>query len=68
MNIKEIYQDKGFIFEQDVAKMYNRFARSIENDDDYFLSDDEVSELFNELLVKYIKETTSEYEFNRITK
>ena len=68
MNIQEIYQDKNFIIEQDVSEMYNRFSRSIENDDDYFLSDDEVSELFNELLVMYIKDTTSKEEFKRITK
>jgi hypothetical protein len=66
MNIDEIYNRKLDFFAKEVADMYNRFARMIDKDKDFTLADDEVGELFDELLLTYMQKQMSEYEFDRI--
>ena len=66
MNIKEIYEDKEQFFVEEVCKMYNEFAKNLEQDEDYTLADDEVNELFNELLLKYIAFTMPKTEWYRV--
>lgn len=68
MNINEIYQEHKCFLEKQVSDTYNKFVKIIEKDDDYTLSDDELSELFNEILLMYLKDSISSYEWNRITK
>lgn len=66
MNIKQIYKEQQAFFEIKISEMYNSFVKRIEKDRDYTLADDEVSGLFNELLLNYIYKTISLYEWNRI--
>ena len=66
MNIKQIYNKQKTFFEEKISEMYNDFVKKIEEDTDYSLSDDELTELFNELLLRYVKNTMSEYEFKRV--
>jgi hypothetical protein len=66
MNIEYIKNETEPFFAERVADMYNDYASSIDDDEDYHLSDDEVSELFNELLLSYIHSTMSKEEFNRV--
>lgn len=66
MNIDEIYNRKLDFFAKEVADMYNRFAKNIEKDKDFTLSDDEVGELFDELLITFMQQQVSRYEFNRV--
>ena len=69
MNIQKIYDTKGvYFFAKEVADMYNRFVKDIESDEDYSLSDDEMGELFDELLIMFMKKQISISEFERITK
>lgn len=67
MNIQQIYGEQKPLIEQKVADMYNSFAKYISQNEDYSLSDDEMGELFNELLLMYMHENmTSDYEFTRV--
>jgi hypothetical protein len=66
MNIEYIKKETEPFFAERVSDMYNDFSSSIDDDEDYHLSDDEVSELFNELLLSYIHSTMSKDEFNRV--
>ena len=66
MNIDYIKKETKPFFEDRVSDMYNDFCQSIDEDDDYHLGDDEVSELFNELLLSYVHSTTGKAEFNRV--
>ena len=66
MNIEYIKNETEPFFAERVSDMYNDYASSIDDDEDYHLSDDEVSELFNELLLSYLHSTMSKDEFNRV--
>jgi hypothetical protein len=66
MNIDEIYNRKLDFFAKEVADMYNRFARMIDKDKDFTLADDEVGELFDELLITFMQQQVSRYEFDRV--
>ncbi len=66
MNIQQIYGEQKPLIEKGVADMYNSFAKYIEQNEDYALSDDEMGELFNELLLRYMLENMSDYESTRI--
>lgn len=68
MNIEQIYDTKGvYFFAKEVGKMYARFEKTIEADKDFTLNDDEMAELFDELLIMFLKNQMSDYEFNRVT-
>lgn len=66
MNIEQIYNEQKPFIEREIADFYNKFARDIENDERYTLSDDELTELFNELLLMFVLRTTPEGEIERI--
>jgi hypothetical protein len=66
MNINEIYNLKLDFFAKEVADMYNRFAKDIEKDPNFTLSDDELGELFDELLISFMRKQMSAYEFERV--
>lgn len=65
-NIDTIYAEQKPYLERKFADLYNSFAKDIETDCDYNLSDDETSELFNELVIKYMHDTMIDYEFVRV--
>lgn len=66
MNIEQIYNEQLPFIERNIADFYNKFVRDIEKDDRYTLSDDELTELFNELMIMFFKKTTPEAEWERI--
>lgn len=66
MTIQEIYKDQKPFFEEQIAKMYNAFVKEIESDPDYSLGDDELTELFDELLLDFWWDTTPEAERDRV--
>jgi len=68
MNIDQIYGYKQPEIADYISRSYNLFARDIETDKNFTLSDDEVSELFNELILMYMRDTMSYDEWTRITK
>ena len=68
MTIQEIYEEQKPFVEIEIAKMYNKFVKDIENDDRYTLSDDELTEIFNEVVLMYMRDTMHKYEWIRITK
>ena len=65
MNIDQIYGEQKPFIERHMADFYNKFARDIKNDDRFTLSDDELSEMFNELLFINLSENMSDYELMR---
>lgn len=67
MNIEQIYGEQKPFIEREIADFYNKFVRDIEKDERYTLSDDELTELFNELIIMFMKRTTPEAEWERIT-
>ena len=67
MNIEEIYINKYLPIAIGIAKTYTDFRNNIEDDKNYSLADDELGELFDELVLIHMKKTMSEYEWNRIT-
>lgn len=67
MNIEQIYNEQEPFIEREMADFYNKFVRDLEKDERYTLSDDEMTELFNELMIMFIKRTTPEAEWERIT-
>lgn len=66
MNIQEIYNYQKPLFDKLFADFYNKFAKDLENDPLFTLSDDEMTELFNELVIMYMKDTTPESDWSRI--
>lgn len=66
MNIQQIYGEQKPWLDRKIADLYNSFAKDLESDTNYSLSDDEVSELFNELLFIYLSENISDYELMRL--
>ncbi len=67
MTIQEVYYDKVSIIEKGMTDLYKKFERAIEKDKDYYLCDDEVSELFDELIIMYMQKTMTGNEFDRVT-
>lgn len=68
MTIQEIYEEQKPFIEIEMSKIYNKFVKDIENDDRYTLSDDELTEIFNEVVLMYMRDTIHKYEWIRITK
>lgn len=66
MNIEQIYGEQKPWLDRKLSEIYNSFVRDLESDTNYTLSDDEVSELFNELLFKHLAENMSDYELMRV--
>jgi hypothetical protein len=66
MNIQEIYGYQKPLFDRLFADFYNKFEKDLENDPLFTLADDEMTELFNELVIMYMKDTTPEAEWERI--
>lgn len=66
MNIEEIYNEQKNWLDLKVSEMYNSFVRDLEKDKRYTLSDDELGELFNELLFKHLADNMSDYELMRV--
>ena len=66
MNINQIYGEQEPFIKRGMTEFYNHFARALESDMDYQLSDDEVGELFNELMLKYMRDTMSYNEWTRV--
>lgn len=66
MNIQQIYTEKYGVLEQGIAQFYNSFVKDIESDERFTLSDDEMTELFDELLLMYMHENMSHYEYHRV--
>lgn len=66
MTIKEIYDQKKEIIEKHIVNMYNELLQSINEDENYSLADDEATELFDEIVIMYMKNTTPEAEWERI--
>jgi hypothetical protein len=54
MNLKEIYVDKKQVLDSGYMDWYNSIKESIENDDEYSLSDDELDELIGDLMISNI--------------
>ena len=54
MNIKEIYVDKKKVLDDGYMDWYNSIKESIENDDEYSLSDDELDELIVDLMLSNV--------------
>lgn len=67
MNIQEIYGYEQPTLARNFADFYNKFASTILSDKNYSLSDEEISELFNELVLMYMRETMAYSEWERIT-
>jgi hypothetical protein len=65
MNIDEIYGYQKPLLESLFSDMYNKFVRDIDKDPNFELADDEMTELFNELVFKYLAETMTDYELMR---
>lgn len=68
MNIEQIHVDKQKIIENILDRGYVDFENEITQDDNYSLADDEIAEMYYELLVMEIKRILPDYEFKRITK
>ena len=66
MTIEQIYGEQKPWLDRKISEMYNSFVKDIEADCDYSLSDDETSELFNELLFIHLSESVSDYELMRL--
>lgn len=66
MTIQQIYNEQKPFIERQIAEVYNNFVKYIEQNEEYTLSDDELTELFNELMIMFFKETTPEAEWERI--
>ena len=66
MNIQEISNDKKSIVENILDNGYDYFSKDIENDDDYSLIDDEIAELYYELILTEIRRILTDYEWDRI--
>jgi len=66
MDIEQIYGEQKPWIERKMSEVYNSFVKDLESDTDYELSDDEVSELFNELFLRHMLENMSDYEATRI--
>ena len=66
MNIQEISNDKKNIVENILDNGYDYFSKDIENDDDYSLIDDEIAELYYELILREIRRILTDYEWDRI--
>ena len=66
MTIQQIYNEQKPFIERQIAEVYNNFVKYIEQNEEYTLSDDELTELFNELMIMFLKETTPEAEWERI--
>jgi hypothetical protein len=54
MNLKEIYVDKKKVLDDGYMDWYNSIKESIENDDEYSLSDDELDELIVDLMLSNV--------------
>lgn len=65
MNIEQIYGEQKPWLDRKVSEMYNSFVKDLESDCDYTLSDDEISELFNELMFIHLSKNMSDYELMR---
>lgn len=68
MNIQQIYIEQKPWLDRKLSYIYNDFVRDIEKDKRFSLSDDELGELFNELLFKHLSENISDYELMRLYK
>ncbi len=66
MDIYEIYGYEQPLLERCFADFYNKFARDIDTDENFSLSDDEVTEVFDELVLRYMKQTMSRSEWDRV--
>ncbi len=66
MNIDQIYGEQKPYLERKMSELYDSFAKDLESDMRYTLADDEMTELFNELILKYMHETMVDYEFVRV--
>ena len=60
MNIQEIYEN--FDIRARLDQVFQEFKTEIENDEDFSLSDDEVIELFMDLVQEYQNEYTNNFE------
>lgn len=66
MNIQHIYNIQSPLIKENMARVYNNFAKDVILNQDFSLSDDEMGEVFNEVILMHMREHMSYYEWTRI--